>query len=44
MAKQPNYSAPLRPHQDAMAEVIARYVSDTADWETPIQNLLFSQG
>lgn len=41
MAKQPNYSAPLRPHQDAMAEVIARYVSDTADWETPIQNLLF---
>ena len=41
MSAKQNYSAQLRPLQRAMAAVIAGYVAGTADWETPIQNLLF---
>ncbi len=41
MAAGRNYSAQLAPHQRAMAGIIARHVPATADWETPIPNLLF---
>lgn len=40
MNEQQSLSAQLRPHQQAMAAVIARHVPATADWESPIQNLL----
>ncbi|MFV8816752.1 AraC family transcriptional regulator N-terminal domain-containing protein [Haliea sp. E17] len=40
MATMQNYTAQLHPHQQAMAGVIARHVPGTADWETPVQNLL----
>lgn len=41
MTQQHNSSTTLRPYQQAMADVIAQSVPDTADWETPIENLLF---
>jgi len=36
-----HYNAQLSPHRQAMAAVIHSHVTGTADWETPVENLLF---
>ncbi len=41
MTTEQNQSAQLHPLQQAMAEVIGKHLVGTADWDTPIQNLLF---
>ncbi|TGD72235.1 AraC family transcriptional regulator [Mangrovimicrobium sediminis] len=40
MVKKHSYSTQLRPDQQAMAGIIARHVPETADWASPIPNLL----
>lgn len=41
MAKNQHNSTHLISYQQEMAEIIGNHVTSTADWETPIQNLLF---
>lgn len=41
MGNNKDYSAQLRPFQENMAQTIAKSITGTADWETPIPNLLF---